>query len=49
MDADGFLKEIEKDDKIIFELKEINNLEIRDEFFEIREKINSNLKFFVLF
>ena len=45
MDADGLLKEIEKDDKIILELKEINHLDIRDEFFEIRKKINSNLKF----
>lgn len=45
-DTKDFLNEIEKDDKNFIELREMNLKEIRDEFFEIKRKIDTNLQFF---
>ena len=44
-DASNLLKNLEKEDKIILDLKEKNERDFDDEFDTMRKKIHSNLRF----
>lgn len=42
-DTKSFLQEIEKDDKVIMELRQKNEKDVKDEFGEIKKRVELNL------